>query len=93
VIIVDPWWNPAIEEQAIHRCYRIGQTKQVFVKRFVISETIEQYCYEISQKKREFGEAILRATAKGDPSTRVVTSKLEQLVQKLNFLPTESGKK
>jgi SNF2 family DNA or RNA helicase len=86
VIIVDPWWNPAIEEQAIHRCYRIGQTKKVYVKRFVISETIEQYCYEISQKKREFGEAILRATTRGESGARVVTSKLEELMQKLKFV-------
>ena len=86
VIIVDPWWNPAVEEQAIHRCYRIGQTKKVHVKRFVISDTIEQYCYEISQKKREFGDAILRAATSGESGSKVVVSKLEELLTKLRFV-------
>ena len=86
VIIVDPWWNPAVEEQAIHRCYRIGQTKKVFVKRFVISDSIEQYCFEISQKKREFGEAILRAATSGVSGSTAVKSKLEELLTKLKFV-------
>ena len=41
VFLVDPWWNPAIEEQAINRVHRIGQTRTVYVSRFIMQNTIE----------------------------------------------------
>lgn len=91
VLIVDPWWNPAIEEQAVHRCYRIGQKKPVYVSRFIISDTIEQYCFEICQKKKEFGDAILRAATSGQTGAKVATSKLEELLGRLKFV--ESSEK
>eukprot|EP00796_Vickermania_ingenoplastis_P008347 gene8347-5846_t len=85
VLIVDPWWNPAIEEQAVHRCYRIGQKKPVHVFRFIISDTIEQYCFEICQKKKEFGDAILKAATSGQSGAKVAASKLEELIGRLKF--------
>lgn len=85
VIIVDPWWNPAIEEQAVHRCHRIGQTKPVHVSRFVISDTIEHYCFEIAQKKKEFGDAILRA-ASNEGGAKAASSKLQELLARLNYV-------
>lgn len=86
VLVVDPWWNPAIEEQAVHRCYRIGQKKPVFVTRFLISDTIEQYCYEICQRKKEFGDAILRAATSGDSGARAAASKLQELISHLQYV-------
>ncbi|CCW62394.1 unnamed protein product [Phytomonas sp. EM1] len=86
VLVVDPWWNPAIEEQAVHRCYRIGQKKPVYVSRFIISDTIEQYCYEICQKKKEFGDAILRAATSGDSGAKMAASKLQELVARLKYV-------
>lgn len=86
VLIVDPWWNPAIEEQAVHRCYRIGQKKPVYVSRFIISDTIEQYCFEICQRKKEFGDAILRAATSGSSGAKVAASKLAELISRLGFV-------
>lgn len=86
VIVVDPWWNPAIEEQAVHRCYRIGQKKPVHVTRFIISDTIEQYCYEICQRKKEFGDAVLRAATAGDSGAKLAASRLQELMARLNFV-------
>lgn len=86
VIVVDPWWNPAIEEQAVHRCYRIGQKKPVYVTRFIISDTIEQYCYEICQRKKEFGDAVLRAATAGDSGAKMAASRLQELMSRLKYV-------
>ena len=52
VFTVDPWWNPAIEMQAIQRVHRIGQTKPVTAVRFVTSDTIEDRMYDLQAKKQ-----------------------------------------
>lgn len=88
VIIIDPWWNPAIEEQAVHRCHRIGQRKPVHVSRFVISDTIEHYCFEIARKKKEFGDAILRAATSGEAGAKSATNKIQDLLTRLNYVGT-----
>ncbi|ESL06979.1 DNA repair protein [Trypanosoma rangeli SC58] len=93
VLVVDPWWNPAIEEQAVHRCYRIGQKKHVHVTRIIIEDTIEQYCYEICQRKKEFGDAILRAATKGDSGASMAASKLKELLSRLNYVPEKDAAK
>jgi len=53
VYIVDPWWNPAVEAQAIDRCYRIGQDKHVFAYKMICKNTIEEKIieYQLSKKK------------------------------------------
>jgi len=51
VFLLDPWWNPATEEQAIDRVHRIGQTKPVVVTRFIIKNTIEERILELQEKK------------------------------------------
>eukprot|EP00758_Cryptobia_borreli_P011388 Tbor_TRINITY_DN5650_c3_g2::TRINITY_DN5650_c3_g2_i11::g.9007::m.9007/K15711/SMARCA3, HLTF; SWI/SNF-related matrix-associated actin-dependent regulator of chromatin subfamily A3 len=87
VLIVDPWWNPAIEEQAIHRCHRIGQKKKVYVKRFITEGTIEQYCFEICQRKKEFGDSILAAATGGEASaSQKAHSKMMELVRRLDVV-------
>lgn len=52
VIHYDPWWNPAVENQATDRAYRIGQTKPVFVYKLIVENTIEQKILELQDKKK-----------------------------------------
>ncbi|WP_448043126.1 DEAD/DEAH box helicase [Bradyrhizobium liaoningense] len=58
VIIFDPWWNPAVEEQAIDRAYRIGQDKAVFVYRLVAAATIEEKMDELKARKRALADSL-----------------------------------
>ena len=59
VYLLDPWWNPAVEAQAIDRTHRIGQTRPVFAYRLVARDTIEERILELQQSKRDLAEAIL----------------------------------
>jgi len=52
VILLDDWWNPAVEEQAISRSHRIGQKSHVFVYRFICKDTIEEKILQLQEKKR-----------------------------------------
>lgn len=58
VIIFDPWWNPAVEEQAIDRAHRIGQDKAVFVYRLVAAGTIEEKMDELKARKRALADSL-----------------------------------
>lgn len=59
VFILDPWWNPAVEAQAIDRTHRIGQTKPVFAYRMICEDTVEQRIIELQQRKRKLADAIV----------------------------------
>ena len=59
VFLLDPWWNPAVEAQAIDRAHRIGQTERVVATRFVAHDTIEEKIIELQRSKRELADAIL----------------------------------
>ena len=59
VFILDPWWNPAVETQAIDRAHRVGQTRQVFAYRLICRNTVEEKIAELQQQKRELADAIL----------------------------------
>lgn len=59
VIIYDPWWNPAVEDQAMDRAHRIGQAKPVFVYKLVAANTIEERIQELQTKKKKLYQAIL----------------------------------
>ena len=61
VFLLDPWWNPAVEMQAIDRAHRIGQTRQVFAYRLICKNTVEEKIAELQVKKKELAEAILQA--------------------------------
>jgi SNF2 family DNA or RNA helicase len=63
VFLLDPWWNPAVEAQAIDRAHRIGQTRHVFAYRLIAADTVEEKVLELQQSKRELADAILRADA------------------------------
>ncbi len=60
VIHYDPWWNPAVEDQATDRAYRLGQTKEVQVYKLITKGTIEEKIYELQQKKKELIDAVIK---------------------------------
>ncbi len=59
VIHFDPWWNPAVEEQATDRAHRIGQTKPVFVYEMVARGTVEEKILKLKERKRALAEGVL----------------------------------
>ncbi|PRP93252.1 hypothetical protein ENSA5_43470 [Enhygromyxa salina] len=59
VIHYDPWWNPAVEDQATDRVHRIGQDKPVMVYRLVVEHTVEQKMVELGAEKRKIAESAL----------------------------------
>ncbi len=61
VFLLDPWWNPAVEAQAVDRAHRIGQDKPVMVYRLIARETVEEKVLQLQQQKRKLAEAIIRA--------------------------------
>lgn len=60
VIHVDPWWNPAVEDQATDRAYRIGQNKDVHVIKLITSHTVEEKIYELQKKKKNLIEGVIQ---------------------------------
>jgi SNF2 family DNA or RNA helicase len=65
VFLLDPWWNPAVEMQAIDRTHRIGQAKPVFAYRLVARNTVEERILELQSQKRALADAILAAGTGG----------------------------
>ena len=61
VFLLDPWWNPAVEAQAIDRAHRIGQTNQVFAYRLIARDTVEEKVLELQDTKRDLADAIVGA--------------------------------
>ncbi len=61
VFLLDPWWNPAVEAQAMDRAHRIGQTRQVFAYRLIASDTVEEKVLELQKTKRDLADAIIGA--------------------------------
>jgi superfamily II DNA or RNA helicase len=59
VFLLDPWWNPAVEEQAADRAHRIGQDRPVFVYRMVAEDTVEERILALQEKKRSVSEMAL----------------------------------
>ena len=59
VFLLDPWWNPAVEAQAIDRAHRIGQTQPVFAYRMISRDTVEEKIVELQRSKRQLAEAVL----------------------------------
>lgn len=61
VYILDPWWNPAVEAQAVDRAHRIGQTRPVFAYRLITRDTVEEKVLELQKTKRDLAAAIISA--------------------------------
>jgi SNF2 family DNA or RNA helicase len=59
VFILDPWWNPAIEQQAIDRTHRIGQTKNVFIYKFITKDSVEEKILALQQRKLKISSALI----------------------------------
>jgi SNF2 family DNA or RNA helicase len=65
IYLLDPWWNPAVEAQAIDRAHRIGQTRAVFAYRLIARDTIEEKVMELQETKRDLADAILGGDRRG----------------------------
>jgi superfamily II DNA or RNA helicase len=59
VFILDPWWNPAVEQQAIDRTHRIGQTKNVFIYKFITKDSVEEKIVALQQRKLSLSRALI----------------------------------
>jgi SNF2 family DNA or RNA helicase len=59
VFLLDPWWNPAVEAQAIDRAHRIGQSRPVFAYRLIAKDTVEEKVLELQKSKRALADAII----------------------------------
>lgn len=66
VILMDPWWNPGVEDQAIDRVHRLGQNQDVIVKRYVVDETVEEMILQLQQRKEKLARHVLVASKSGD---------------------------
>jgi non-specific serine/threonine protein kinase len=59
VIHLDPWWNPAVEQQATDRAHRIGQEKRVFVYKYIVKNSVEEKILELQKKKKEISDRFI----------------------------------
>ena len=79
VIHYDPWWNPAVEDQATDRAHRIGQDQNVFVYRLLTEQTVEQKVFELQQSKRGLIESLFG----GGGAIKLAAEDLENLFEPL----------
>jgi superfamily II DNA or RNA helicase len=70
VFLIDPWWNPAVEDQAADRTHRIGQDKPVMVYRMVARDTVEERILELQERKRRLADAALSEAGGATAITR-----------------------
>jgi superfamily II DNA or RNA helicase len=77
IFLLDPWWNPAVEDQAADRAHRIGQTRPVLVHRLVARDTVEERILALQDRKRELARA---AVEEADPATRLSREDLLELL-------------
>ena len=78
IIHLDPWWNPAIEQQATDRAYRIGQKRNVTVYHLIAKGTIEEKILRLHKTKRDLASAILEGTSE---ATSMTIDQLKELVE------------
>ena len=78
VIHMDPWWNPAVEDQAADRAHRIGQKRPVTVYRLVTADTIEEKIVRLHQEKRDLANSLLEGS---DVSARFNAEELLELIR------------
>ncbi len=78
VFILDPWWNPAVESQAMDRAHRIGQERHVFAYRLIARDTVEEKILDLQQSKRDLAEAIV--SADNSPLRNLTAEDLQMLL-------------
>jgi SNF2 family DNA or RNA helicase len=78
VIHMDPWWNPAVEDQASDRAHRIGQQRPVTIYRLVAQGTIEEKIVDLHHQKRDLASSLLEGT---DMSGKISTDELLRLIR------------
>jgi len=77
VIHYDPWWNPAVEEQATDRAYRIGQNKSVYVMKLITKGTVEEKIYDLQERKRNLINAVI------EPGETLLTKLTEEEIRNI----------
>ncbi|MGB1128366.1 MAG: DEAD/DEAH box helicase [Opitutales bacterium] len=87
VFLLDPWWNPAVENQAVDRVHRIGQDRRVFVYRMITEGTIEQRIQQLKQEKRALFENTLGHLG----SAKDLSEHFDDLAELAKLLPAESS--
>ncbi len=86
VFLLDPWWSPTVEEQAIDRTHRIGQTRNVFPYQLIARGTVEVKVLELQKSKRDLADAIL-----GEANSLLRGLKLEDLELMLSKRTSHRG--
>ena len=75
---MDPWWNPAVEDQATDRAHRIGQTKPVMVYRIIARGTIEEQILQMHGEKRDLVDSVLTGA---DTAAKLSTQDLADMIR------------
>ncbi|XP_022018166.1 helicase-like transcription factor CHR28 isoform X2 [Helianthus annuus] len=81
VLLLDLWWNPTTEDQAVDRAHRIGQTRPVSVLRLTVKDTVEDRILALQQKKREMVASAFGEDETGSSQTRLTVDDLKYLFQ------------
>ncbi len=81
VFLFDPWWNPAVERQAIDRTHRIGQDKAVFAYRLITNNTVEEKVLALLQQKRDLFDRVMDGAAEWAPETNFSLAELRSLLE------------
>jgi SNF2 family DNA or RNA helicase len=76
VFVLDPWWNPASEDQAVNRAHRIGQDKNVFVFRFISENSIEEKIQLLQERKTRLADSFIHSN---NPLKEISRKELEEL--------------
>lgn len=79
VVLMDPWWNPMISEQAIDRVHRLGQTRDVDVYELIVMESVEERIMTLQDKKRELAKSIVEKGGKFVGSNKLSKAELFQI--------------
>lgn len=81
VVLYDPWWNPAVEDQAIDRAHRIGQNKPVFIYKMIVAGSVEEKILALQSRKRELARGVLGGAE--DEAAPLTAEDLDALFQPL----------
>jgi SNF2 family DNA or RNA helicase len=87
---MDPWWNPAVEDQASDRAHRIGQKRPVTIYRMVAKGTIEEKILELHAEKKDLADSLLEGTSRaGKMNVQELLGLLQDDTSTTQFASTE----